>query len=280
VTERVLPALLLAGLLALPLGCSSGREAAPRADRTVTYLAHLAADVYRPEGRVVPQRPVVVLVPGGGWLTADPAGLRPLAARLAAAGFPAVTITYRAADDGVRLPKAVDDIRCGAAFAAHAIGQPGRRPVVLAGHSSGAHLAAVAALAPRDPSPACEYPAADIVGFIGLAGPYDLSSLAGAAEPLLGASPAEDPAAWQAADPLLLGRRPPALLRVLLVHGSDDPVVPARSTTLMATVLRAAKADVTVAMAPGADHDSVYSAKVAAPLLLRWLKEAEGAGAA
>jgi acetyl esterase/lipase len=97
---------------------------------------------------------------------------------------------------------------------------------VLAGHSSGAHLAAVAALVPRDPAPPCPYPAAKIVGYIGLAGPYDLSSFAEAAEPLLGATLAEDPAAWRAADPLWLGRHPPAGLRVLLVHGSADPVVP------------------------------------------------------
>ena len=269
----MLSALVLACCLAVPLGCGSGQQPTRPADRSVTYLPELAADVYRPKGPVEPQRPVVVLVPGGGWLTADPTGLRPLAARLAARGVPAVTITYRAAADGVRLPAAVADIRCAAAFAAQAIGRSGERPVVLAGHSSGAHLAAVAALAPRDPPPRCRYSAAKIVGLIGLAGPYDLSSFADAAEPLLGAPPAEDPAAWEAANPLLLGRNPPAGLRVLLVHGSTDPVVPALNTTLMAIVLRAAEADVTVATPPGADHDSVFSADVAAPLVLRWLSQ-------
>jgi acetyl esterase/lipase len=269
--QRFLPALLLGSCLVVPLGCGSGQQSARSADRSLTYLPHLAVDVYRPKGPVEPQRPVVVLVPGGSWLKADPAGLRPLAARLAARGVPAVTITYRAADDGVRLPAAVADIRCAAAFAAQATRRPRHRPVVLAGHSSGAHLAAVAALVPRDPSARCRYPTAEIVGFIGLAGPYDLSSFADAAEPLLGAPLGEDPAAWRAANPLLLGRHPPAGLRVLLVHGSADPVVPARNTRLMATVLRAAGADVTVAAPLGADHDSVYSADVAAPLVLRWL---------
>jgi hypothetical protein len=46
-----------------------------------------------------------------------------------------------------------------------ATGRPGRRPVVLAGHFSGAHLAAVRALAPRNPSPASRYPAAKIAGY-------------------------------------------------------------------------------------------------------------------
>ena len=101
---------------------------------------------------------------------------------------------------------------------------------MLAGHSSGAHLAAVAALVPRAPSRRCRYPAAKIVGFIGLAGPYDLSSFADAAEPLLGTTLAEDPAAWRGGEPLLLGWHPPAGLRVLLVHGSADPVVPALNT--------------------------------------------------
>ena len=94
----MLPALLLACCLAVSLGCGSGskRRVRPIAASSTSHTWP-PTSTFR-KGLSSQQRPVVVLVPGGGWLTADPNGLRPLAARLAARGVPTVTITYRAAD--------------------------------------------------------------------------------------------------------------------------------------------------------------------------------------
>ena len=125
-----------------------------------------------------------------------------------------------------------------AAAEATSTGASGLRPVVLLGHSSGAHLAAVSVLAPAGVLPRCSHPAARFVGLVGLAGPYDLSAVAEQAEPLLGAPPAADPAAWRAADPLLLAGHPPPGLAVLLMLGAVDQLVPSRHMVEMARVLR------------------------------------------
>ena len=273
-----IPTVLFA-CLALVAGCVGGpSESTVRpADRTIDYLAGLRADVYLPRDGGNTSAPVVVLVPGGGWRTADRTGLRPLASWLASRGVPAVAATYRAADDGVRLPRSVADIRCAAAAAAEATSTDasGLRPVVLLGHSSGAHLAAVSVLAPPGVLPRCGHPAARFVGLVGLAGPYDLSAVAELAEPLLGAPLAADPAAWQAADPLLLAGHPPPGLAVLLMHGAEDQLVPPRHTAELARVLRGGGTDVTLHMLAGADHDTVYTPRVAGPPLLRWLSHEE-----
>ena len=97
--------------------------------------------------------PLVVLVPGGGWASADPSGLAPLAHDLASRGAAVVMLTYRTAADAAFFPVPVHDVACGVGYAAgvlHAEGVQGS-PVVIVGHSAGAHLAALVALAPTRP---------------------------------------------------------------------------------------------------------------------------------
>lgn len=263
-------AALLAGAVALS-GCASHVGTSGRAPgRTVDYLPGRAADVFpAAAGRQVPGTPVVLLLPGGAWRTADRAGLGPLAALLARAGIPAVNATYRVADDGVRFPAPVRDIACAAAFAAH---RAGDAPVVLLGHSSGAHLAAVTALSGARPADGCRYPAARVVGLVGLAGPYDVRAFADAAEPLLGATPVQAPSLWRRADPLLLAARAPATLHVLLLHGGRDTTVPVEQSRLLARRLTAAGVPVDLQVLPDADHDSVYRPEVAGRPVVAWVR--------
>ena len=65
---------------------------------TEEYLPSVEADAYLPEERE--SSPIVVLVPGGGWQSADRVGLGQLAEALAAAGIAVVNASYRAADAG------------------------------------------------------------------------------------------------------------------------------------------------------------------------------------
>jgi len=252
------------------------RDGGPPA-ATVEYLPGRAADVYLPPG-AGRQAPVVVLVPGGGWRTADRAGLAPLARSLAAGGAVAVNITYRAADGGGRFPQMVGDVVCAVDFAVDRARRsaftPG--PVVLAGHSAGAHLAALAALAPERFRAGCPYPAARVQGLAGLAGSYDVTTMPDVAQPLFGVPLSEDAARWREGSPMTFvgsAGRTHADLRVLLIHGTGDTLVPPSATTGFAAALERAGVPVTVRLPAGLDHHQVYAADVAAAPLLRWIGE-------
>lgn len=249
----------------------------PRAPSPVTvpvghdYLPGLRAHPHVPEG--VTSAPVVVMVPGGSWQSADPRGLQPLAAALAERGILAMPVVIRASRDGVTWPTPVEDILCaladGAATAREEGIDPG--PVVLLGHSSGAHLSSVAALAPERFTPDCEDEAVEPDGVVGLAGPYDISRFADHAAVLFGndAGVVED-RLWDAANPVLLAPLHPEV-PALLLHGSSDDVVPDDFSTDFATALEDAGHATTVEVLDHVDHDAVYWPDVAAEPVARWL---------
>lgn len=238
---------------------------------TADYLPGLGADLFMPDH--VTRAPLVVLVPGGGWTDADRTGLRPLADRLASDGIVAVTVTYRAANDHVRFPVPVADIECAVDYAAERARQAGVTPsrVLLLGHSAGAHLAMLAALTGTRFRQSCAYPSVQVDGVIGLAGPYDISTLRSLAQPLFGASAAEDPTAWRDGNPVTWVNQRPQL-PVLLAHGSADDTVSPTATTSFADLLRAAGHPVTVEIVAGADHGSIYRPRVIADRLLSWIR--------
>ena len=195
-----------AGFLVASSGCA--REAtvvsatsAPHFVETVQYLPGVSADVYLPAGTT--RAPVVVLVPGGGWRTADRSGLTPLAAALAADGMVVVNATYRVGEDGARFPRPVQDVACAVDFAAQRARRAGISPqsVVVVGHSAGGQVAAVAALAADRFPAACPYAHVLPDGFVGLAGAYDLMAINDAAFQLFGATSAQQPELWRAGDP-------------------------------------------------------------------------------
>ncbi len=219
---------------------------------------------------------LVVLVPGGGWTSADPTGLRGLADALVEAGHVVATITYRTSSDGAFFPTPAQDIACSAAYAAKVAEEGGVTfdEVVLVGHSAGAQLAAVVALQPRSVQPPdCPADRVDADRFVGLAGAYDVFSAQGQAVALYGAPPTgpQDPA-WAAGDPLQLADRRPGL-DVLLLHGTGDDVVPVTWTQRFAVALRDGGHEVLSDYPPGETHASIYQAEVAAPFILDWLAE-------
>jgi acetyl esterase/lipase len=268
-------ALVVLATAAVTLALAGGDEQ-PRLRHlavTVDYLPGVAADVFLP-ARTRPRTPVVVLVPGGSWRTADRTGLRPLADALAGAGMVAVTARYRAADDGVRFPVPVADVVCAVDFAAARAAADGvsRGPVIVLGHSAGAHLAALAALTGPRFRGSCPYPQVRIDGLVGLAGPYDIMSLQSVADPLFGASAAEDAPAWRAGNAVTWVRRRPEL-PALLVHGADDTVVSPTFTTTFAERLRAAGHPVQVDLVPGAGHGDIYHPDIVASRVIAWVDE-------
>jgi acetyl esterase/lipase len=124
-------------------------------------------------------------------------------------------------------------------------GDPGR--VFIAGHSAGAHLAALLALDPRWLEGAGDRREA-LAGMVGLAGPYDFLPIK-----------AEDIRAVFAAAPKLAatqpvnhvdGRNPP----MLLLHGEADDTCYPRNSFNLATRIRAAGGPVEVRTYPGVGH--------------------------
>jgi acetyl esterase/lipase len=269
---------VLLALATLP-ACTTPRHAGPRpaAQRfsTEDYLPGVQADTFLPAHRQ--RAPVVVLIPGGSWRTADRTGLRPLAASLAGHGMVAVAARYRAADDGARFPVPVADVVCAVSYAVARARRAGLAPgpVVVLGHSAGAHLAALAALAPARFRARCPYPAVSADGFIGLAGPYDIMALQEVIRPLFGAGAVDDPSAWRAGNPSTWVRSRPGL-RVLLAHGTTDHDVPFTMTTSFGDELRAAGHRVTVQLVPSADHAAIYRVDVIAGPVIRWIAGLSG----
>ena len=233
-----------------------------------TYDADASAEPHVPTG--VTSAPVVVMIPGGSWQSADPTSFEPLAEALADRGVVAVPVTIRAAQDGVVHPTPVEDVLCALAHGAAVAGEAGIRPtrLVLLGHSSGAHLSAVATLAPDRYDPTCEDPVVEPDALVGLAGPYDIREFAEPAAALF--APDADAAEWDGANPVLLADRRPEV-PVLLLHGVLDDVVPTAFSTDFGTALRDGGHPTTVTVLPEDDHASIYSAETAAAPVADWL---------
>jgi acetyl esterase/lipase len=269
----------LAVLPALLASCASSTDDAHGGSATPshTYSAGPVSHEYRPGLAAFPHlpqgvtsAPVVVMIPGGGWQTADPTGLEPLAAALASRGIVAMPVVIRANADGVVYPTPVEDVVCALADGVATARAAGIEPTraVLLGHSSGAHLSAVAALDPQRYTPTCDDPVVAADALVGLAGPYDIRSFSDAAANLF-ADDASD-ATWDAANPVLLASRRPEV-PVLLLHGGADELVPPTFSTDFADALRAGHHPVTLDVIPGANHGEVYSATVAAQPVADWL---------
>jgi acetyl esterase/lipase len=273
--KLALVALVIAAASACDRGATEnlGSEAEPPRSHlldTEEYLPGVEADLYLPDrGGAVP---VVVMVPGGSWVTADRSGLGPLAERLSSAGMAVVNATYRAAGDGAHFPTPIEDLVCAVDFGVARVAQLGLRPspVVLLGHSSGAHLAALAALGSAHFRGGCRWPAAAPDALALLAGIYDVSALADVAEPLFGVPPADDPAAWRAGN-AFSWTDARASMPVFLAHGAADTLVPVMFTTHFASALEQAGHPIRLDVVPAAGHQDIYAPEVIAAPLEEWI---------
>lgn len=260
--RKVLPLFLLLGACSSAAAVDTTVPVPPRGSTVTTlfepespvvveYEADLPVEVYAPEEPG--PYPVVVTVHGGAWVGGEPAYMAPLADALAQDGVVVFNVTYHTMGDGGRFPDMVQDVACGMAYArAHAAEYtttPDR--VYLAGHSSGAHLSALVAFAP-DEFPCPDGGAAAPDGFIGLAGPYDVTRIP-ILNTLFGVTAEENPDLWASGNPSTYADSMPDI-PVLLIHGDSDTTVPVDFTEQLAQELTAAGADVTVEVLPGGTH--------------------------
>lgn len=213
--------------------------------------ARQALDLYRPAG--VRDAPVVVFWYGGAWVKGRKEDYRFVGAALAAAGCVAVLPDYRLFP-AARFPAFVEDGARATAWAVrHARehgGDPGR--VFLAGHSAGAHLAAMLAVQPRWLEQVGTDPAA-VRGLVGLSGPYALQPNT----PTLNAifAPPFTAADWRPAE-AVTSRAPPSLL----LHGAADDIVWPSHSESFAAALRAAGVPVELEIYPRRGHADIVAA--------------------
>jgi len=228
----------------------------------VTYgpLARDRLDIYRPASG---DRggPIAMFIYGGSWRRGDRATYGFVGAALAARGITTVIADYRLYPE-VKFPAFVEDAaRAYAWVSAHlASGSGKRRPIVLIGHSAGAHTAAMLALDERYLAAAgvVERPA----GLIGLAGPYAFDPTT-----FLITAAIFAPAAGRADD-----ARPVAFVRrgappTLLMHGLLDATVQPYNSRELAGALEAAGNDVRKIEYAGIGHLGLVLA-ISRPL--RW----------
>jgi acetyl esterase/lipase len=163
---------------------------------------------------------VAVVLHGGFWRAAyDRSLMDALCEELENAGWIAWNVEYRRLGGGGGWPETFEDVAAGIDHLVHLVGD--RSVVVTIGHSAGGHLALWAA-ARRDPRVRVTHAVAQ-AGVVDLVEAARLGLSRGAAEELLGGSPADVPERYELASP-------PAQLPLgvpqLLVHGGRDDIVP------------------------------------------------------
>jgi acetyl esterase/lipase len=216
-------------------------DLAYRADAAADPLRH-CLDLYQPAEPI--GRGTLLFLHGGAWLGGDRTEVSHVGAAVAAGGFACALAGYRLAP-AHRFPAQAED----AAAAARWLLAEGHGPLVLGGHSAGAHLAALLAL---DPQWLGESP--PLAGVAGLCGVYDLERAARSSwmrQTMLIPALGDDPAAWRAASPVNHVRSVP--FPFWLHNAEVDWGLPAQ-TRALAAGLRAAGVEVTTSVAPGTHH--------------------------
>jgi acetyl esterase/lipase len=222
-------------------------------------------DVYTPKNAT--GRPIIVFWYGGGWEGGRKSQYRFVGAALADAGYVTVLPDYRLYPD-VKFPSFVHDGAAALAWVvSHAAGiggDPAR--IYVAGHSAGAHLAAMLAY-DRSQLASVGLPPQTVRGFIGLSGAYALDPNTDTYRAIFGLPYGF--ADWQPVQ-LAGAGAPPALL----IHGEADQVVYPSHARKMAAALEGLGVPVTLRTHPGRGHrDTVAAFAAAAPHKLPVLAE-------
>ena len=209
----------------------------------VTYGEHprQRLDLYQPT-TPLPGAPVVVFFYGGGWTSGSKDSYRFIAQPLAEAGYRVAVPDYRLYPE-VAFPTFLDDA---AAAVAEVIEREGG-PVVLMGHSAGAHQAVMLTLDPTPLAAAGVDVDRAVAGTVGLAGPYDFLPLSARYSRIL--APDGDP---EPSQPIVYARgdAPP----LLLVHGGLDVTVGAHNSRRLAAAIEDRGGQVTLVTYPTAGH--------------------------
>lgn len=249
----------------------------------VPYWGSLTLDIYAREG--LQGAPALVYVHPGSWMRGRPGRqARALFHRLAAAGWVILDIRYPLSPDAT-FPDHLIGVKRAITWAksqqGSAVGiDPDR--VAISGGSSGAHLAALAALTADDRSlqPGFEGADASVVACIPFYGIYDLLvrnptryDWPFIARLVMKTRPEDDPDLYAKGSPI--DQVHPGAPPFLVVHGEFDSVVLPAESEHFVDALRQVGVDTTYFEVPGAQHgfDAVASlrTRAVANLCSHWL---------
>jgi acetyl esterase/lipase len=226
-----------------------------------------ALDVWRKAELSDGPAPVLIFVPGGGWIS----GSRrfqgyAMMAQLAELGWVCLSIDYRVSPR-YRWPTQIVDVKAAVAWAKENADSFGGTPefVAVAGCSAGGHLAALTALTEHDPAYAADLPYmsdSSVDAAVCLYGCYDWEDRSTRDRSLfqgflerfvVGQRFDQHPEVFRAASPIarIHSGAPP----LLVLHGSADKAIPVVGARAFVERLRAiSRAPVGYVELPGAQH--------------------------
>ena len=211
--------------------------------------------------------PVLIQVPGGGWISGETRWQAyPLMARLLEAGWVCVPINYRLSPRA-SWPDHIVDVKRAITWVKANIAQYGGDPnfVVITGGSAGGHLSSLAAMSANAPEfqPGFEDADTSVQAAVPFYGVYDLTDWDGHGGPphtikfiermVLKSPLATERDRWLKASPIswVSSDAPPTML----LHGTNDSLVPVEGARRMADALRAVSNEpVVYAELPYAQH--------------------------
>tara|TARA_R100001163_G_C5054212_1_gene190755 strand:+ start:396 stop:1265 length:870 start_codon:yes stop_codon:yes gene_type:complete len=206
-------------------------------------------DIYAPSDRAQGKKlPTIVFFYGGSWKTGQKNHYEFAGRALAALGAVVVVADYRLVPD-VRFPDFIKDNAAAVAWTQQQIDQYGGDPkrVYLAGHSAGAYNALLLGLDTRYLKDAGAVPG-DIVGLIGISGPYDFDPKEYKVTRDAFAGSLDDPDVSPVK--FVSGDTPPTLL----FHGEDDRTVLPKNTRVLAAALTEAQRPAETHFYPDLSH--------------------------
>jgi acetyl esterase/lipase len=243
-----------------PMAWSAGQiysvltsELGINAENGVAYGPHprQKLDIYRADP-TTEKSPIVVFYYGGSWKDGDRAVYKFVGTALAKRGITTVIPDYRLFPE-VQFPGFVDDAAKAYGWVGNNAARFGRcsgdRPIIVVGHSAGAHMAALLSL---DASyldrhaKGTRRPAA----MIGLAGPYAFDPTTWPSTKDVFASARGHPDRTRPVTFAGQGKAPPTLL----LHGSDDETVKLYNTRDLGAAIKSAGQKVRVIEYPGIGH--------------------------
>lgn len=209
-------------------------------------------DVYRPANDRA-SGPVIVFFYGGSWKSGERGQYRFVGEALTRRGYTVVVPDYRLSPQ-VTFPAFMEDAANAVRWVRANLRDPkgAPRPVFLAGHSAGAHIAALLTVDDRYLK-AVSQARQDICGVVGLAGPYtfDPHRYRSTRRAFAGLKNTD------VARPIrqISGKNPP----FLLLHGDVDTTVRASNTTEFSAALKAAGTDVETRIFPDIGHSKILA---------------------